>query len=164
MQKMQIQSWRRKWQSTPVFLPGKSLGQRDPGGYSPRGHKESDSTERLNNMFNNTDIRVVAKNVTRQTGIWIFKVLFHRLTKQGVLNKLGMCAKSLQLCLSLCDPMDCSPPGSSMGFPRQEYWSELPFLSPGDLPNQGIEPHNSCLLHWQGSSLYHLVPPGEPSK
>ena len=27
----------------------------------------------------------------------------------------------------------------SMGFSRQEYWSELPFLSPGDLPNPGIE-------------------------
>ena len=28
----------------------------------------------------------------------------------------------------------------SMGFPRQEYWSGLPFLSLGDLPNPGIEP------------------------
>ena len=28
----------------------------------------------------------------------------------------------------------------SMGFPRQEYWSGLPFTSPGDLPNPGIEP------------------------
>ena len=37
--------------------------------------------------------------------------------------------------------VDCSPPGSlSMGFPRQEYWSGLPFPSPGDLPDPGIEP------------------------
>ena len=28
----------------------------------------------------------------------------------------------------------------SMGFPRQEYWSGLPFPSPGDLPDPGIEP------------------------
>ena len=28
----------------------------------------------------------------------------------------------------------------SVGFPRQEYWNELPFPSPGDLPNPGIEP------------------------
>ena len=28
----------------------------------------------------------------------------------------------------------------SMGFPRQEYWSELPFPSPGDVPDPGIEP------------------------
>ena len=32
----------------------------------------------------------------------------------------------------------------SMGFPRQEYWSELPFLSSGDLPNPGIEPGSSA--------------------
>ena len=37
--------WRRKWQSTPVFLPGKSRGQRSLVGCSPWGHKESDTTE-----------------------------------------------------------------------------------------------------------------------
>ena len=40
-------------------------------------------------------------------------------------------AKSLQSCLTLCDPIDSSPPGSpSLGFSRQEHWSELPFPSP----------------------------------
>ena len=39
--------WRRKWQSTPVLLPGKSHGQRSLVGYSPWGPKESDMTERL---------------------------------------------------------------------------------------------------------------------
>jgi len=44
-----------------------------------------------------------------------------------------------------------------MGFPRQEYWSGLPFLSPGDLPNPRIKPAspalptNSLLLNHQGS-------------
>ena len=33
----------------------------------------------------------------------------------------------------------------SMGFLRQEYWSGLPFPSPGDLPNPGIEPRSSAL-------------------
>ena len=37
--------WRRKWQPTPVFWPGKSDGQRSLVGYSPWGHKESDLTE-----------------------------------------------------------------------------------------------------------------------
>ena len=37
---------RRKWQSTPVFLPGKFHGQRSLKGYSPQVHKESDTTER----------------------------------------------------------------------------------------------------------------------
>ena len=41
--------WRRKWQPTPVFLPGKSHGQRSMAGYSLRGHKESDTTQQLNN-------------------------------------------------------------------------------------------------------------------
>ena len=38
---------RRKWQSTPVFLPGESHGRRSLVGYSPQGCKESDTTERL---------------------------------------------------------------------------------------------------------------------
>ena len=40
--------WRRKWQSTPVFLPGESHGRRSLVGYSPRGCKESDIAEQLN--------------------------------------------------------------------------------------------------------------------
>ena len=39
--------WRRKWQPTPVFLPGESHGWRSLVGYSPWGCKESDTTERL---------------------------------------------------------------------------------------------------------------------
>ena len=55
-----------------------------------------------------------------------------------------MCAQS---CLTLCDPMDCSP-SLSMGFPRQEYWSGSPFPPPGDLPDTGIE-----LLSFVSSAL-----------
>ena len=40
--------WRRKWQPSPVFLLGKSHGQRSLVGYSSWGHKESDMTEHLN--------------------------------------------------------------------------------------------------------------------
>ena len=39
--------WRRKWQTTPVFLPGEFHGQRNLAGYSPWGCKESDMTEQL---------------------------------------------------------------------------------------------------------------------
>ena len=42
--------WRRKWQPTPVLLPGKSHGQRSLVGYSPWGRKESDTTERLHSL------------------------------------------------------------------------------------------------------------------
>jgi len=37
--------WRRKWQPTPVLLPGKSYGRRSLVGYSPWGHKELDTTD-----------------------------------------------------------------------------------------------------------------------
>ena len=37
--------WRREWQPTPAFLPGESHGQSGLVGYSPWGHKESDTTE-----------------------------------------------------------------------------------------------------------------------
>ena len=39
--------WRRKWQPTPVLLPGESHGGRSLVGYIPWGHKQSDTTERL---------------------------------------------------------------------------------------------------------------------
>ena len=43
--------WRRKLHPTPVFLPGESHGRRSLVGYSPRDHKESDTTERLHFHF-----------------------------------------------------------------------------------------------------------------
>ena len=55
-------------------------------------------------------------------------------------------SKVAQSCPTLCDPMDCSPPGSSVhGILQQEYWSGLPFPSPGDLPNPGIKPRSPAL-------------------
>ena len=47
----------------------------------------------------------------------------------------------LQSCVTLCLPMNCSPPPQallSMGFSRQEWWSGLPYAPPGDLPDPGI--------------------------
>ena len=51
------------------------------------------------------------------------------------------CAQSLQSCLTLCDPMDCSPPGSSVHEILQARTLEwIAMLPPEALPNQGIEP------------------------
>ena len=51
-----------------------------------------------------------------------------------------MCAKSTQLCLTLCNPMHCSPPGSSVhGILQKRIWSGLPCPSPGYLPNPEIK-------------------------
>ena len=65
-----------------------------------------------------------------------------------------LCAKLLSSCPTLCNPMDGSLPGSlSMGFPRQEYWSDLPFPSPGDIPDPGIEPKSPVFPTLQVDSL-----------
>ena len=51
------------------------------------------------------------------------------------------CAKLLQLCPTLCDPMVVAHQAPlSMVFSRQEYWRGLPRPPAGDLPNPGIEP------------------------
>ena len=64
---------------------------------------------------------------------------------------------------TLCDPLDCSLPGSSsMAFPRQEYWRGLPFPSPGNLPEPGLEPRSpalpaDALLLWATGAFAMLI-------
>ena len=61
-----------------------------------------------------------------------------------------------QSCPSFCNPMDCSSPASSVhGIFHQEYWSGLPFPSPGGLPNPGMEPESPGL---QADSLPSEAP------
>ena len=69
-----------------------------------------------------------------------------------------MHAKLLQLCLTLCDPMDCSPPGSPVhGILQARILEWLPCPPLGDLPDLGIEPAapalqaDSLLLSHHGS-------------
>ena len=58
----------------------------------------------------------------------------------------AMCALVTQSCLTLCDPMDCSPSDYSvMEFSRQEHWNGFPCPSSEDLPNPGIEPGSPAL-------------------
>ena len=59
-------------------------------------------------------------------------------------SSFAKCAKLLQLCPTLCNPMDHSLP-LSMGFSRQEYQSGLPFPSPADPPDPAIEPLSPAL-------------------
>ena len=65
-----------------------------------------------------------------------------------------------QSCPTLCDPMNCIARQAplSMGFSRQEYWSGLPFPSPGDLPDPGIEAGSPALQADSSSS----EPSGKP--
>ena len=76
-----------------------------------------------------------ANIIDTKTTLWI--VL---LTQTAYWVSASMCVKLLQLYPRLCDPMNCSLPGSSVHGILQEYWSGLPFPFPGDLPDLGIEP------------------------
>ena len=71
-----------------------------------------------------------------------------------------VCAQS---CPTLCDPMDCGLPGSSLfvGFFKQEYWNGLPFPPPGDLPNPGIKAVSPLSLALAGE-FFTTEPPGKP--
>ena len=65
-----------------------------------------------------------------------------------------------QSCLTLCDPMDCSLPGSSVhGILRAGTLEWVTILSPGDLLNLGIKPVSPTL---QADSLPY-EPPGKPT-
>ena len=62
---------------------------------------------------------------------------------QRVCGGVGLVTQS---CLTLVTPWTVARQAPlSLGFSRQEYWSGLPFPSPGDLPNPGIEPRSPAL-------------------
>ena len=71
------------------------------------------------------------------------------------------CCLIAQPCPSLCDPIDCGPPGSSVHrVTLQEYWSELLFPSPGALPNPGIRPVSPA----PAGGFFTTEPPGKPAQ
>ena len=104
--------WRRKWQSTPVFLPGESQGQRSLVGCPSMG------SHRVGHDW--SDLVAAAAAATPWT-----------LANQAPL---------------------------SMGLSGQDYWSGLPFPSPGDLPDSGMEPGSPALRQ----ILYRLSHQGSP--
>ena len=107
---------RRKWQSTPGLLPGKSHAQRSLVDYSPWGRKESNMTERLH-----------------------FACTLHLISTISFLILIvpaAAAAKSLQSSPTLCDSIDGSPPGSPVpGIlqARTLEWVAISFLSDGPM-------------------------------
>ena len=79
-------------------------------------------------------------------------------------SKYRMCVKLLQLCLTLCDPVDCCLPGSSVCEILQARNIEVSchFLLQGIFPTQGSNPRLVCLLLWQSACLplSHWEAPG----
>ena len=113
--------WRRKWQPNPVLLPGKSHGWRRLIGYSPWGHKESDTTEQLHFQF--------------------FTFCMYELEQWScVINSCCCCCSFPKLCQLFATLLTvaCQAP-LSMEFSSQKCCSGLPFPSPGDLPDPGIK-------------------------
>ena len=105
--------WRKKWQPTPVFLPGESQGGRSLVGCRLWGSTESDTTEAMQQQQQS--------NLNKAGDLFIVSTF----------KSFAAAAKSLQLCPTLCDPIDSSHQALlSPGFSRQEYWSGLPFPSP----------------------------------
>ena len=85
---------------------------------------------------------------------------FFSLSHQG-----NPCAESLQLCPTLCNPMDCSLPGSSIHGILQASileWVAMPSFRGSSRPH-GSTLHLLCPLHWQVGSL-PLAPPAKPKR
>ena len=79
-----------------------------------------------------------------------------------IINKVKQ-SEVARSCPTPCDPMDAVYQAPlSLGFSRQEYWSGLPFPSPGDLPNIGIKPAFPVSPPLQVDSLL-TEPSGKPS-
>ena len=102
------------------------------------------------------------------TWVWVYASLWDDsiLPYKVTVTKLYFCMCSVaQSCLSLCKPVDVAHQAPlSMEFSRQEYWSGLPFPSPGDLPGSAIEPvslASPALAEWS-LPLSHLESPSTP--
>ena len=107
--------WRRKWKPTPVFLPGKSCGQRNLAGNSPWGCKELDTTYWLNNN-NKGNSNTATNSDWALTIAWaLHNISFLYLHQEG----LGLGNRQLGFAFWLC-------PGSL---------DELPDLSPSQWKN-----------------------------
>ena len=76
---------------------------------------------------------------------------------------LVCCCLVTQSCPTLCDPVDCSPPGSSVhgDSPGKSTAVSCRALLQGIFPTQGLNPRLLCLPYWQAGSL-PLVWPGKP--
>ena len=144
--------WKREWQPTPVFFPEDFHGQRSLAGYSSWRHKELDTTEQhlaffrkvtmivwcaLIHPFQSSPINIVLPLL--YPFLWYF---FLWISWVICIHKpLRVCVFSHSFMFDSATPRTVAHQAPfSMGFSRQEYWSELPCLPPEYLPNPGIEP------------------------
>ena len=178
--------WRRKWQPTPVFLPGESHWQRSLVNYSPWGCKKSDITEQLTHTHTHTQTHgMILRCWCFVRFVWLLLLLLffpfslNWMSITGTLCLPYHCILGADNWFSsfcrwegilfldgLCQPFVMPwtvalQVSLSVGFYRQKYWSGLPFPTPGNLPDPGIKPVSlvSCLGRWV---LYHYLHLGNP--
>ena len=87
-----------------------------------------------------------------------WKCQLAQVLRKTVWHYLRVCA---QLCPTPYDPMVAHQPPLFIGFFRQEYWSKLPFPTPGNLPNPGMEAVSIVSLALAGK-FFIAAPPGKP--
>ena len=91
----------------------------------------------------------------------------HGQTKQNINNRSDIVTKSIcsvsQSCPTLCNLMNCSPPGSSWNFPGTNPGAGCHFQLQGIFPTQGSNPSLLCFLHWQ-VGFFTTAPPGKPQR
>ena len=133
----------KKWQSTPALLPGKSHGWKSLIGYNPWGRKEPDTTERLCPVLGRQGSPAMT-----------FHPFFYYLF-------IFVCSVA-QSCPTLCHPMDCILPGSSVHGIFQAgilEWVTSSYAS--DPPNSGIKPASRVSPALAGG-FFTPAPPGKP--
>ena len=98
--------WRRKWQPTPVFLPGKSMTE-EPGRIQSMGLQRVGNNRATEHTEHSGK---VSKPCSVSEEGWTIIDKSYRKLQTAVCAR----AKSLPSCLTLCDPVECSPPGFSV--------------------------------------------------
>ena len=109
--------WSRKWQPAPVFLPGKSHGQRSLAGYSPWGQKELDVTEHTHILLAVKDPHSYTPPSPGKSELLGMRPKYSFLKTLQSLPTYSESKEKMvitQSCLTLWNPMDCSAPGSSV--------------------------------------------------
>ena len=122
------ETWVWKWQPTPVFMPGKSHGPRSLVGYSSWGWKESDTTERLTSLHTKSWEKKRSQSQWAKGRIIQLNAEFQKIARRE--KKKWSESEVTQSCLTLCNPIGCSPPGSSVHGILQARvleWVAIPF-------------------------------------
>ena len=162
------------------ILPWKNPWREEPGGYNPKGSQRvrhnwttKHSTQYLYGKLFIVGgllcccwgVLIITSQVIKIFATTQFKILYMTIISKGLslFPPALPHAKSLQLCLTLCDPMDCSPPNSSVHEILQTRILEwgCHALLPGIFWTQELNPCLSSLLCWQEGSL-PLSPTGKP--